>query len=203
MSDEKPQVTFDPVRLEQLRVAQDYPMETDEFELLFRENAYCEMGHVNRRGYPVVTPMFYVIRNDNIMMSSIKNYRHKVGCLMENPKITVSIHNDGTNVRHQKAVLVMGQAVIHDDDALMREIHWQIIDKYFFELTTDEEREVAFEAVHTPLRCIIEVVPEKILTWDLGKMLDAHDEGVWYGEGQKLVSKFMDQQYLDSSIVYK
>jgi len=203
MSDEKPQVRFDPVRLEQLRVAQDYPMEMDEFDLLFHENAYCEMGHVNKRGYPVVTPMFYVIKDDNIMMSSIKNYRHKVGCLTENPKITVSIHNDGTNVRHQKAILVMGQAVIHDDDALMRKIHWQIIDKYFFELTTDEEREVAFEAVHTPLRCIIEVVPEKILTWDLGKMLEAHDDGVWYGESQKLVSKYMDQNYLDSSVVYK
>jgi general stress protein 26 len=189
MSDEKPQVTFDPVKLEQLRVAQDYPMELDEFELLFRENAYCEMAHVNKRGYPVVTPMFYVIKDDNIMMSSIKEYRHKVGCLTENPKITVSIHNDGTNVRHQKAILVMGQAVIHDDDALMRDIHWQIIDKYFFELTTDEERAVAFEAVHTPLRCIIEVVPEKILTWDLGKMLDAHDPGVWFGESDFLVKK--------------
>ena len=188
MSD-KPQVTFDPVKLEQLRVAQDYPMELDEFELLFRENAYCEMAHVNKRGYPVVTPMFYVIKDDNIMMSSIKEYRHKVGCLTENPKITVSIHNDGTNVRHQKAILVMGQAVIHDDDALMRDIHWQIIDKYFFELTTDEERAVAFEAVHTPLRCIIEVVPEKILTWDLGKMLDAHDPGVWFGESDFLVKK--------------
>jgi len=196
MSDEKPQVTFDPLRIEQLRVAQDYPMESDEFELLFRENAYCEMGHVNKRGYPVVTPMFYVIKDDNIMMSSIKEYRHKVGCLTENPKITVSIHNDGTNVRHQKAILVMGQAVIHDDDALMRDIHWQIIDKYFFELTTDEEREVAFEAVHTPLRCIIEVVPEKILTWDLGKMLEAHDEGVWYGESQILVEKYMDPKFL-------
>jgi general stress protein 26 len=202
MSD-APKPKFDPVRLEQLRVAQDYPMEEEEFNLLYRENAYCEMGHVNRRGYPVVTPMFYVIKDDNIMMSSIKNYRHKVGCLEENPKITVSIHNDGTNVRHQKAILVMGQAAIHDDDALMRDIHWQIIDKYFFELTTDEEREVAFNAVHTPLRCIIEVIPEKILTWDLGKMLEAHDEGVWYGESQKLVSKFMDQQSLDSSIVYK
>jgi general stress protein 26 len=186
---EKPQVKFDPVRLEQLRVAQDYPMESDEFDLLYRENAYCEMAHVNKRGYPVVTPMFYVIKDDNIMMSSIKNYRHKVGCLTENPKITVSIHNDGTNVRHQKAILVMGQAVIHDDDALMRDIHWQIIDKYFFELTTDEERAVAFEAVHTPLRCIIEVVPEKILTWDLGKMLDAHDPGVWFGESDFLVKK--------------
>ncbi len=193
-------VRFDPVRLEQLRVAQDYPMEDDEFELLYRENAYCNMAHVNKRGYPVVSPMFYVIRNDNIVMSTIKNYRLKVGCLMENPKITVAIHNDGTNVRHQKAILVMGQAEIHDDDALMREVHWQIIDKYFFELTTDEQREVAFEAVHTPLRCLIEVIPEKIMTWDLGKMLEAHDDGVWYGESQKLVNQYMSQAHLDLSV---
>ena len=190
MSD-KSQVKFDPVKLEQLRVAQDYPLEPDEFELLFRENAYCEMAHVNKRGYPVVTPMFYVIKDDHIMMSSIKEYRHKVGCLKKNPKMTVSIHNDGTNVRHQKAILIMGQAVIHDDDTLMREIHWQIIDKYFFELTTDEERAAVFEPVRPPLRCIIEVVPEKILTWDLGKMLEAHDPGVWFGESQKLVEKYM------------
>jgi len=195
MSD-APKPKFDPVKLEQLSVAQDYPMEPDEFNLLFQGNAYCEMAHVNGRGYPVVTPMFYVIKNDHIMMSSIKEYRHKVGHLMKNPKMTVSIHNDGTNVRHQKAILVMGQAKIHDDDALMREIHWMIIDKYFFEITTDADRAAVFEAVHTPLRCIIEVVPEKILTWDLGKMLEAHDEGVWYGESQKLVSKHMDKKYL-------
>lgn len=190
MSD-KPKVKFDPVKLEQLSVATDYPMEVDEFDLLFRKNAYCEMAHVNKRGYPVVTPMFYVIKNDHIMMSSIKKYRHKVHHLQNNPKMTVTIHNDGTNVRHQKAILVMGQAKIHDDDALMREIHWMIIDKYFFELTTDEERAAAFEAVHTPLRCIIEVIPEKIMTWDLGKMLEAHDPGVWFGESQVLVEKYM------------
>ena len=199
----KDDVRFEPARLEQLNVRTDYPMEHEEFELLYRNNAYCNMGHVNKRGYPVVTPMFYVIKNDNIMMSTIKNYRLKVGCLTENPKMSVAIHNDGTNVRHQKAILVMGQAKIHDDDAFMREIHWMIIDKYFFELETDEQRQTAFEAVHTPLRCIIEVVPEKIFTWDLGKMLEAHDDGVWYGESQKLVSSFMDQQYLDASVFYK
>jgi len=200
---EKEDVRFDPVRLEQLNVRTDYPMEQEEFELLYRESAYCNMAHVNKRGYPVVTPMFYVIKNDNIMMSTIKNYRLKVGCLMENPKMSVAIHNDGTNVRHQKAILVMGQAKIHDDDAMMREIHWMIIDKYFFELETEEQRQTAFEAVHTPLRCIIEVIPEKIMTWDLGKMLEAHDDGVWYGESQKLVSKFMDQKFLDASVYYK
>ena len=200
MSDKKAQVRFDPVRLEQLNVRTDYPMEKEEFELLYRESAYCNMAHVNKRGYPVVTPMFYVIQNDNIMMSTIKKYRLKVGCLMENPKMSVAINNDATNVRHQKAILVMGQAKIHDDDEMMRKIHWMIIDKYFFELTTDEQRQTAFEAVHTPLRCIIEVVPEKIMTWDLGKMLEAHDEGVWYGESQKLVAKYMDEKYLQASL---
>ena len=199
----KEDVRFDPARLEQLNVRTDYPMERQEFELLYRESAYCNMAHVNKRGYPVVTPMFYVIQNDNIMMSTIKEYRLKVGCLMKNPKMSVAIHNDATNVRHQKAILVMGQAKIHDDDAMMRKIHWMIIDKYFFELETEQQRQAAFEAVHTPLRCIIEVIPEKVMTWDLGKMLEAHDDGVWYGESQKLVSKYMDKKYLDASVVYK
>ena len=50
------------------------------------------------------------------------------------------------------------------------------------------------------MRCIIEVIPEKILTWDLGKMLEAHDDGVWYGESQKLINKHMTQEWLDLSV---
>jgi hypothetical protein len=38
------------------------------------------------------------------------------------------------------------------------------------------------------------------MTWDLGKMLEAHDEGVWYGESQKLVNKYMSQAQLDLSV---
>lgn len=186
-----PKPKFDPVKLEQLNVATDYPMEIDEFDLLYRENCYCEMAHVNKRGYPIVTPMFYVIIDDMIHMSSIKKYRHKVHHLEENPKMSVSIHNDGSNVRHQKAILVIGEAEMSDDQELLKRVHWEIIDKYFFELKTEEERQTAFNAVHTPLRTIIKVVPEKILTWDLGKMLEAHDEGVWYGEAQQLVQKYM------------
>jgi len=186
-----PKPKFDPVKLEQLNVATDYPMELDEFDLLFRENAYCEMAHINNKGYPIVTPMFYVIINDTIHLSSIKKHRHKVHHLEQNPNMSVTIHNDGTNVRHQKAILIIGKGEMSDDDALMRQVHWAIIDKYFFELTTDEERETAFKAVHTPLRTIIKVIPEKILTWDLGKMLEAHDPGVWFGEALKLVEKHM------------
>ncbi len=68
------------------------------------------MAHVNKRGYPIVTPMFYVILDDVLHMSSIKKYRHKVHHLEDNPQMSVCIHNDGSNVRHQKAILIIGKA---------------------------------------------------------------------------------------------
>ncbi len=73
----------------------------------------------------------------------------------------------------------------------MKRVHWDIIDKYFFEITGEKERAAEFEAVHTPLRTIIKLIPEKILTWDLGKMLEAHDPGAWFGQSMKLIEKHM------------
>jgi general stress protein 26 len=189
---EKPKVKFDPVKLEQLSVATDYPMEQDEFELLFRENCYCEMAHSNKKGFPIVTPMFYVIIDDILHMSSIQKYRHKVHHLERDPKMSVSIHNDGANVRHQKAILIIGHGELSTEQELMKKVHWQIIDKYFSEITTEEDRANVFEAVHTPLRVIIKVIPQKIMTWDFGKMLEAHDPGVWFGEAQAMVEKYMN-----------
>ena len=181
-----PRVVFDPTKLEQLNVSKDYPMEPDDFKRLFTYNSYCEMAHVDKRGYPIVTPMFYVIHDGFLQMSSIQKHRHKVHHLIANPKMSASIHNDGCNLRHQKAILMIGNAEVYTDDAAMREIHWAIIDKYWTELKGKEEREAAFAAVHTPLRAIIKVVPEKLMTWDFGKMVEAYDPGVWFGEARKL-----------------
>jgi len=189
---EASKVKFDPVKLEQLSVATDYPMDQDEFELLFRENCYCEMAHSNKKGFPIVTPMFYVIIDDILHMSSIQKYRHKVHHLERDPKMSVCIHNDGANVRHQKAILIIGHGELSTEQELLKKVHWQIIDKYFSEITTEEDRANVFEAVHTPLRVIIKVIPQKIMTWDFGKMLEAHDPGVWFGEAQAMVEKYMN-----------
>jgi hypothetical protein len=76
MANEKPtaapRVVFDPVKLEQLNVSKDYPMEREDFQRLFKYNAYCEMAHINKHGYPIVTPMFYVIHDGFLQMSSIR-----------------------------------------------------------------------------------------------------------------------------------
>jgi len=178
---------FDPVKLEQVEVATDYPMEPDEFDLLFNRSCYCEMAHVNKKGYPIVTPMFYVIIDGFLYMSSIQKYRKKVHDLEVNPKISVSIHNDGSNANRQKAILLIGKAEVSTEDVLMRKVHWAIIDKYWWSLKDEEIRQAAFTAVHTPLRAIIKVIPSKTMSWDFGKMVQAYEKGVWFGESYDMV----------------
>ncbi len=186
-ADTEKKAKFDPVKLETLNVSRDYPMEPEEFEKLFKYNCYCEMAHVNKKGYPIVTPMFYVVIDGILYMSSIKKHRHKVLDLEENPKISVSIHNDGANLRRQKAILLIGKAEVSYEEELKRKVHWAIIDKYWSEVKGEAERKAAFEAVHTPLRAIIKVVPEKVISWDFGKMVDAYTPGVWFGEAYDMV----------------
>jgi general stress protein 26 len=178
---------FDPTKLETLNVSSDYPMEKEDFEKLFKYNCYCEMAHVSKKGYPIVTPMFYVVVDNFLYMSSIKKHRHKVMDLEENPKMSVSIHNDGANLRRQKAILIVGNAEVSYDDALMRKIHWAILDKYWSEVKGEEQRNAAFAAVHTPLRAIIKVVPTRVMTWDFGKMVEAYEPGVWFNEAYEVI----------------
>jgi general stress protein 26 len=191
MSDEPVKPVFDPVKLEQVDVSKDYPMEPDEYQKLYQHNCYCEMAHVNKHGYPIVTPMFYVIKDDLVYMSSVQKYRKKVHDLEANPKISVSIHNDGSNANKQKAILIIGKAEVSYDEGLKREIHWKIIDKYWWALKDEDIRQKAFAGVHTPNRAIIKVVPDKVMSWDFGKMVLNYQKGVWFNESYDMIKPFM------------
>jgi len=179
---------FDPEKLEKVDVSKDYPMEPDEFELLYVNNCYCEMAHINKNGYPIVTPMFYVVIDGDVYISSIQKHRKKVYDLEANPKVSVCIHNDGSNAKRQKAILMIGKAEVSTEQELMKKVHWAIIDKYWWDLKDDEEsRQAAFKGVHTPLRAIIKIVPNKTMSWDFGKMVQAYEKGVWFGESYDMV----------------
>ena len=184
--------SFDPNKLETAEVATDYPMEPDEYEKLYNHNCYCEMAHINKKGYPIVTPMFYVIMDDGLLyMSSVQKYRKKVHALEANSKISVTIHNDGSNANKQKAILIIGDAEVSSDQGLMTDVHWKIIDKYRSELKDEESRQAAFAGVHTPNRAIIRIIPEKVMSWDFGKMVNSYQEGVWFNESYEMIKQYM------------
>ena len=79
MTEEIKKPNFDPIALEQVDVNVDYPMEPDEFEILYKHNCYCHMAHISQYGYPIVTPMFYnVLEDGHLYISSVQKYRKKI-----------------------------------------------------------------------------------------------------------------------------
>jgi general stress protein 26 len=186
MTEEIKKPNFDPIALEQVDVNVDYPMEPDEFEILYKHNCYCHMAHISQYGYPIVTPMFYNVLDDGFLyISSVQKYRKKIDHLIANPKISISISNDGTNAKRQKAIQIIGNAEVSFDQELMTKVHWAIIDKYWFDLKGNEEgRAAAFKGIHTPNRAIIKVIPNKNspTSWDFGKMVQMYERGVWFNE---------------------
>ena len=93
----------------------------------------------------VELPVTVIVNGTQVIAAAMEDFTVGTAEVGTPLPLSVAIHNDGTNVRHQKAILVIGQAKIHDDDAMMREIHWMIIDKYFFELETEAQQ--LFEVV--------------------------------------------------------
>ncbi len=180
---------FDPKTLQEVDVSKDYPMEEDERALLYEHNCYCQMAHINKYGTPIVTPMFYVVMEDGLVhLSSIAKHRHKVNALQANPKVSVTIHNDGSNAKRQKAILIIGKAEVSFDPDLLERVHWKIIDKYWWDLKDNEEgRQAAFKGIHTDLRAIIKIVPSKVMSWDFGKMVQSYERGVWFNEAYDMV----------------
>jgi nitroimidazol reductase NimA-like FMN-containing flavoprotein (pyridoxamine 5'-phosphate oxidase superfamily) len=184
---------FDPVKLEQVNVNKDYPMEPDEFDILFKHNCYCHMAHISKYGYPIVTPMFYVVLDGFVHISSVQKYRQKIDHLIANPKISVSISNDGSNAKRQKSIQIIGNAEVSFDQELLTKVHWAIIDKYWWDLKDNEEmRQAAFKGVNTPNRGIIKVIPNKNspTSWDFGKMVDMYERGVWFNEVYQMCHPF-------------
>jgi nitroimidazol reductase NimA-like FMN-containing flavoprotein (pyridoxamine 5'-phosphate oxidase superfamily) len=184
---------FDPIKLEQVNVNKDYPMEPDEFDILFKHNCYCHMAHISKYGYPIVTPMFYVVLDGFVHISSVQKYRQKIDHLIANPKISVSISNDGSNAKRQKSIQIIGNAEVSFDQELLTKVHWAIIDKYWWDLKDNEEmRQAAFKGVNTPNRGIIKVIPNKNspTSWDFGKMVDMYERGVWFNEVYQMCHPF-------------
>jgi general stress protein 26 len=101
--------------------------------------------------------------------------------------MSLCIHNDGANAWRQKAILIIGRAEVSYDEELRKKIHWLMIDKYWWELKEEKIRQEAFTALDTPNRVIIKVHPEKIMSWDFGKMLNYYEKGVWFDETYKMV----------------
>ncbi|MYG13188.1 MAG: hypothetical protein F4171_10385, partial [Gammaproteobacteria bacterium] len=116
--------------------------------------------------------MSYIWRKGRVWLTA-GAHRHRISAVRRNPKVSVVITSTGTELGPSKTITIKGRCVVHED----RETKDWFYPDFARALRPEEDAAKAFEQMlDSPLRIVLEVIPEKYITYDGVKMW-AHTEG--------------------------
>jgi Pyridoxamine 5'-phosphate oxidase len=183
-------------RTDRLQVQTQYELNPEDYRDLFYNSHECFMAHVSKDGYPMISPMWYVVIDDLIHLTTIKDLRYKTAALLRNPKMSLILTNfsvradqvrsalnaqpittpglgryllNCTRIENIQAILIKAKPEISEDRDLRAKVHRLLVDRYYGNEPAEKRAEIV-KAVDTPNRVIIKVHPIKVWNWDLGKM---------------------------------
>ena len=152
-----------------------YPFTNDQREELLTKARECVFNWSTRDGWPVGVVHAFVWRNGSGWITC-GAHRHRVSAIRRDPRCSVVVSGVSAPDGPNGAITFKGRAVIHDDQETKKWFYPALARGPYggFEgsLTAEEEEAAsAFETrLDSPLRVIIEIVPEKWIMLDSDKM---------------------------------
>ena len=152
-----------------------YPFTNDQREELLTKARECVFNWSTKDGWPVGVVHAFVWRNGSGWITC-GAHRHRVSAIRRDPRCSVVVSGVSAPDGPNGAITFKGRAIIHDDEETKKWFYPALARGPYggFEgsLTAEEEEAAsAFETrLDSPLRVIIEIVPEKWIMLDSDKM---------------------------------
>ncbi len=151
-----------------------YHLNDDDREQLLGIATECVFNWCTRESWPMGVIMSCMWR-DGRMWLTAGAHRHRISAVKRNPKVSIVITSTGSALGPGKSITIKGRCNVHED----RETK----DWFYPAFAThtsigDAASAKAFEErLDSPIRVILEVIPEKFITYDGIKMFK-HTAGV-------------------------
>ena len=143
-----------------------YPLEPDVQEKLLSEGRKCMFNWSTRDGWPMGVIMSYLWAKDRFWLTS-GAHRHRISAVRRDPRVSVVVTSTGSSVGPMKTVTAKARCVVHED----RETLDWFYPAFARHLNPDPDAAEAFRKfLDSPLRVVLEVIPEKYITYDGMKM---------------------------------
>ncbi len=152
-----------------------YPFTSDQREELLTKARECVFNWSTRDGWPVGVVHAFVWR-DGRGWITCGVHRHRVSAIRRDPRCSVVVSGVSAPDGPNGAITFKGRAIIHDDEETKKWFYPALARGPYggFEGTLTAEEEAAAsgfeERLDSPLRVIIEIVPEKWIMLDSDKM---------------------------------
>ena len=158
--------------LENYELVSVYRLNEDVQEDLLLKQRECVFNWCTKDNWPMGVIMSYIWR-DGRMWLTAGAHRHRISAVRRNPQVSCVVTSTGTDYGPGKTITIKGTCKIHEDEAVK---DWFYPD-FARALRPEPEQAKKFEEMlRSPLRIVLEVTPEKWITYDGAKMR-AHTEG--------------------------
>lgn len=140
-----------------------YQLSDEREQELLDKQIECTFIWTNKDGHGLGVIMNYVARGGSIWLTATSQ-RARIKALKRDPRASVVISSIGTDMGAGKQITYKGRVVIHDDQATK---------DWFYPAMADiispypaPTAQAAIEYLDTPLRVILELIPEKTIKFD-------------------------------------
>ncbi len=149
-----------------------YQLDSEDQEKLLLEQRECVFNWCTKDEWPMGVIMSYIWRKGRVWLTA-GAHRHRVAAVRRNPHTSIVVTSTGTSLGPGKTVTIKGTCVIHED----RETKDWFYPDFARVLYPEESAAQDFEKMlDSPIRIVLEVIPEKLITYDGFKMW-AHADG--------------------------
>lgn len=151
-----------------------YRLTPEREQELLDKQVECNFIWTNKDGHGIGVIMNYVEKDGHIWLTATSQ-RPRIKALKRDPRASVVISSTGTDMGAGKQITYKGSVVLHEDQATK---DWfypamaEVISPY-----PAPTPEAAIEHLDTPLRVIIELIPEKKIAFDGDAIAKASKEG--------------------------
>ena len=149
-----------------------YPLDPELQERLLSSQRECVFNWSTQEGWPMGVIMSCLWKNERLWLTA-GAHRHRISAVRRDPRVSVVLTSTGTELGPGKTITLKGRCVVHED----RETKDWFYPEFSSHLYPKPELAESFrKQLDSPLRVILEIVPEKRITYDGVKMF-SHSAG--------------------------
>ena len=144
-----------------------YTMDDDVLEQLLSEQTELNFMWGTKDHWPVGVFMSFVWRDGSFWVT-LSTQRARMRAIERDPRVSVAVSSVGTSLGRQKSATAKGRVVIHADDATKAWFYPALAKRVMPAITPVRNAFVAL--LDSESRVVLEIVPEKWITFDVSKM---------------------------------
>ncbi|MCC6383171.1 MAG: pyridoxamine 5'-phosphate oxidase family protein [Dehalococcoidia bacterium] len=142
-----------------------YPLDERQREELLTTASECSLNWSTSDGWPVGVIHSFVWKDGRAWITA-GAHRHRIAAIRRNPKVSVVVSSAASKRGPGQSLTLKGRAVVHED----RETKDWFYPALAYKGLSGPAAEDFVQRLNSPLRVIIEVIPEKWITFDGAKM---------------------------------